>query len=85
MLLKHEWKYLKRNLERPKRLYVGVGVYQIWTNVWPRKGGVTVSTTRFNDSVIKFIIRPTELADEAKQNGEYRINYKWFNGAVEKS
>jgi len=78
MLLKHEYRYLKENLERPKRVEVGAWVYQIWTNVWPRKDGVTLSTVRFDEPAMKFLGQPTDTDHTMNDDDKWRTSYEWF-------
>lgn len=87
LLAKHEWQYIKDTLPKPETIKNGGGqTYQIWTNVFPRKEGVTISTLRVDP--VNFLIGPRTEEDISESGGSPmnpKVAYDWHGDVTKES
>lgn len=74
MLKPHEARYIDRNTKNPRIFKVGKQRYEAWSDMWPNKNQVNLTTLRWPETKVEdgFLASPKETWGDNR-----KISYEW--------
>lgn len=74
MLKAHEARYIDQNTKNPRIFKVGKQRYEAWSDMWPNKNQVNLTTLRWPETKVdRFLASPEE-----KWGDNRKVSYEWY-------